>query len=114
MYPCCRLSPQDLLLNYGFFDAANENHQATLLFDSAAAAGSRRPHPSAAQLDGMEVSTAAPSISQPVYITPNFCSRRGWVGCSSCCEFKSCMPDADVVCFPVRWWWDLKDLMPLR
>jgi hypothetical protein len=48
-------------MNYGFFDAANENHQATLLSDSraAAAAGSRQPNPSAAQLDGMEVSTCA-------------------------------------------------------
>ena len=46
-------------MNYGFFDAANENHQATLLFDSAAAVtlGSRSLHPSAIQLDGMEVST---------------------------------------------------------
>ena len=54
---CCRLSPQDLLMNYGFFDAANENHQATLLFDTTAAAarGSRNLHPTAAQLDGMEV-----------------------------------------------------------
>jgi hypothetical protein len=46
-------------MNYGFFDATNENHQATLLFDSAAAAaiGSRKLHSSATQLDGMEVGT---------------------------------------------------------
>ena len=44
-------------MNYGFFNAANENHQATLLFDmaTAAAIGSRNLHPSAAQLHGMEV-----------------------------------------------------------
>ena len=44
-------------MNYGFFDAANENHQATLLFDSTAATarGRRNLRPSAAQLDGMEV-----------------------------------------------------------
>lgn len=29
----CRLSPQDLLLNYGFFDPSNENQQASLSFD---------------------------------------------------------------------------------
>lgn len=52
-------------MNYGFFDAANESHQATLLFDSAAAAatGSRKLHPSATQLDGMEVGTLTTCVT---------------------------------------------------
>ena len=52
-------------MNYGFFDAANENHQATLLFDSAASAatGSRSLHPSATQLDGMEVGTMTTCVT---------------------------------------------------
>lgn len=46
-------------MNYGFFDAGNDNHQATLLFDPAAAeAGSSSGgfDDPAAQHSGMEVS----------------------------------------------------------
>lgn len=44
-------------MNYGFFDAANDNHQATLLFDpTAAPAGSNDSENPATQHSGMEVS----------------------------------------------------------
>jgi hypothetical protein len=55
-------------MNYGFFDAANDNHQATLLFDAtaAAAAGSRSAQATATQLHGMEVSALAISCQTVV------------------------------------------------
>ena len=39
----CRLSPQELLLNHGFFDPENANLRATLLFDDSGGGGGAAP-----------------------------------------------------------------------